>query len=120
MSYSCKLIKLNLGCNVGHITLQIAKKFEPKKVVGIDIDVQLIYAARKNIRYYVDKMENEKNNYPISCEIVYGSLMTQSSSLFPKNVYFIQVKNINLLSMLKGNKFLTLSFIKFIVCTTLK
>jgi 7SK snRNA methylphosphate capping enzyme len=68
--------------------LQIAKNFEPKKIVGMDIDVKLIYAARKNIRFYMDKIENEKNKYPISCEIVHGSLMTQ---LFPKNVYFIQV-----------------------------
>lgn len=78
---------LDIGCNVGHVTLQIAKNFEPKKIVGMDIDVKLIYAARKNIRFYMDKIENEKNKYPISCEIVHGSLMTQ---LFPKNVYFIQ------------------------------
>ncbi len=73
------------------MTLHIAKNFKPKKCVGIDIDTQLIYSARKNIRYYMDKIENERNKYPISCEIVYGSLMTQSSSFFPNNVHFIQV-----------------------------
>ena len=57
----------------------------------MDIDVKLIYTARKNIRFYMDKVENEKKKYPISCNIVHGSLMTQSSLYFPKNVYFIQV-----------------------------
>lgn len=51
----------------------------------------MIFSARKNIRNYMDSIENEKNKYPISFQLNYGSLMTQSA--FPKNVYFMQVIN---------------------------
>ncbi len=77
-----------LGCNVGNVTLHIAKNFKPKKCVGIDIDTQLIFSARKNIRFFMDKIENEKKNP----EIVDETLITNSSTIFPKNVYFMQVK----------------------------
>lgn len=46
---------LDIGCNVGYLTLSIAKEFEPTRIVGIDIDAQLVGVARKNIRHYCDK-----------------------------------------------------------------
>lgn len=45
---------LDIGCNVGHLTLEIAKKFEPAHILGIDIDDHLVGVARKNIRHYCD------------------------------------------------------------------
>ncbi len=87
LNFVKKTIK-TLGCNVGNVTLHIAKNFKPKKCVGIDIDTQLIFSARKNIRYFMDKIENEKKNP----EIVDETLITNSSTIFPKNVYFMQVK----------------------------
>lgn len=43
---------LDIGCNIGHITLTIARDYSPKKIVGIDIDKSLIKIAKKNVRYY--------------------------------------------------------------------
>uniref|UniRef100_A0A915EMX7 RNA methyltransferase n=1 Tax=Ditylenchus dipsaci TaxID=166011 RepID=A0A915EMX7_9BILA len=46
---------LDIGCNVGYLTLFIAKEFGPNRVLGIDIDENLIGVARKNIRHYCDE-----------------------------------------------------------------
>lgn len=44
---------LDIGCNIGHITLTVSRDFGAKSVVGIDIDDKLIGIARKNIKHYV-------------------------------------------------------------------
>ncbi|XP_065155932.1 7SK snRNA methylphosphate capping enzyme bin3-like isoform X2 [Atheta coriaria] len=44
---------LDIGCNIGHITLTVARDFGARSVVGIDIDKNLIGIARKNIKHYV-------------------------------------------------------------------
>lgn len=44
---------LDVGCNTGHVTLMIAKKYLPRKIVGCDIDKKLIEIARKNISSYL-------------------------------------------------------------------
>ena len=52
---------LDIGCNVGHITLSIGRDFRARSVVGIDIDRKLIEIARKNVRHYVN---NEQSPAP--------------------------------------------------------
>lgn len=44
---------LDIGCNVGHMTVAVAKKLQPKTIVGIDIDSHLIARARHNLSLYV-------------------------------------------------------------------
>lgn len=44
---------LDIGCNVGHMTVAVAKKLQPKVIVGIDIDSHLIARARQNLSLYV-------------------------------------------------------------------
>ncbi|XP_064296442.1 7SK snRNA methylphosphate capping enzyme-like, partial [Phalacrocorax carbo] len=46
---------LDVGCNVGHLTLSIAKRWRPARVVGLDIDGGLIRSARQNIRHYLSE-----------------------------------------------------------------
>ncbi|XP_059549644.1 7SK snRNA methylphosphate capping enzyme [Myotis daubentonii] len=46
---------LDLGCNVGHVTLSIACKWGPSRMVGLDIDARLIHSARQNIRHYLSE-----------------------------------------------------------------
>uniref|UniRef100_A0A8C3KKA5 RNA methyltransferase n=1 Tax=Calidris pygmaea TaxID=425635 RepID=A0A8C3KKA5_9CHAR len=46
---------LDVGCNVGHLTLSIAKRWGPSRVVGLDIDGGLIRSARQNIRHYLSE-----------------------------------------------------------------
>ena len=40
---------LDIGCNSGNITIEIARKFEPEFIKGIDIDKSLISKASKNL-----------------------------------------------------------------------
>ncbi|XP_017771612.1 PREDICTED: 7SK snRNA methylphosphate capping enzyme-like isoform X2 [Nicrophorus vespilloides] len=44
---------LDIGCNIGHITLSVARDLSARSVVGIDIDERLIAIARKNVKHYV-------------------------------------------------------------------
>lgn len=46
---------LDIGSNVGHVSLWIGKNFHPEKIKGIDIDCELVKAARKNIVHYIDE-----------------------------------------------------------------
>lgn len=101
---------LDIGCNIGHITLSIARDFEAKSVIGIDIDNKLIKIARKNVRHYVKSSETppytddgtqtdnntEKSSefFPISMPILYGPIKIpgfskeSTSRQFPNNVTF--------------------------------
>ncbi|RWS15324.1 7SK snRNA methylphosphate capping enzyme-like protein [Dinothrombium tinctorium] len=93
---------LDIGCNVGFLTLTIAKKFNPKKIVGIDIDENLVQAAKRNIRHYITKEISSKEEFPISLLLCHGPLaastVTESSATenvqndtnFPNNVVFLQ------------------------------
>lgn len=84
---------LDIGCNSGHLTLAIARDFEPNKVVGLDIDRQLINMARTNIKHYVNCGKKDKF-FPVSMPIVYGPIDVPSVSgnkAFPQNISFIQV-----------------------------
>ncbi|XP_004930468.1 7SK snRNA methylphosphate capping enzyme bin3 [Bombyx mori] len=44
---------LDIGCNVGHISIAVARTFGARSVVGIDIDSVLIGRARKNLQSFV-------------------------------------------------------------------
>lgn len=41
---------LDIGCNSGFVTINLAKSLHPKSILGIDIDGNLIDAARKNLQ----------------------------------------------------------------------
>lgn len=100
---------LDIGCNVGHVTLSVARDFGAKSVTGIDIDPKLIAIARKNVKYYVKNSESPKPDqvngievpkkkssefFPISMPILYGSIDIPGFSDantgrdFPNNVVF--------------------------------
>lgn len=85
---------LDIGCNVGHLTLSVARDFQPKKIVGIDIDQKLIAAARKNIRYYLSSNVTDTSKFPISHALSYGPIeappLTVKDQRFPHNVLFKQ------------------------------
>ncbi|XP_061595644.1 7SK snRNA methylphosphate capping enzyme [Cololabis saira] len=51
---------LDLGCNSGHLTLYIAKMLRPARILGLDIDSDLIHAARKNIRHYLSELQTQE------------------------------------------------------------
>ncbi|XP_053657756.1 7SK snRNA methylphosphate capping enzyme bin3 [Anopheles marshallii] len=44
---------LDIGCNVGLMTIAVAKMLHPKSATGIDVDGKLVSKARKNLSKYV-------------------------------------------------------------------
>ena len=90
---------LDIGCNVGNLTLSLAKEYHPSKIVGIDIDPKLISLARKNIRLFLSSNVTDPSKFPISNVLNYGPITAPPVSQkelsrhgnFPHNVLFMQV-----------------------------
>ncbi|KAL3994279.1 Bicoid-interacting protein 3 (Bin3) family protein [Acanthocheilonema viteae] len=82
---------LDIGCNVGYLTLSIAKEYQPRNIVGIDIDAHLVGVARKNIRHYCDNDIPIVGGFPASFAQRYGPVSAPSitvSTKFPDNIWF--------------------------------
>ena len=89
---------LDIGCNVGHLTLYIARHFCPKFFTGIDIDDSLIRSARRNIQHYISPSNSQapkQSDFPISFPICHGPLAAPippeadgQSFGFPYNISF--------------------------------
>lgn len=97
---------LDIGCNIGHITLSVARDLSARSVTGIDIDRTLINIARKNIKHYVNCVQSPAGNedsdhqdvnfFPMSMPISYGPVdipgfTNKNHKGFPYNVTFVQV-----------------------------
>lgn len=102
---------LDIGCNIGHITLSVARDFAAHSVTGIDIDRKLIGIARRNIKHYVNCVRSPASNeepaseardcdasfFPMSMPINYGPIdvpgftKNRDHKGFPYNVTFVQV-----------------------------
>lgn len=108
---------LDIGCNIGHITLSVARDFRARSITGIDIDQKLISIARKNIKHYVKTVESPRPDeaqvarisetkssefFPISMPILYGAIDIPGfhdkpkGRGFPNNVTFKQVSVLKL------------------------
>lgn len=112
-------VVLDIGCNIGHITLIVARDFGARSVVGLDIDRKLVAIARKNVRHYVQYADSPPKDdpgggngsdggqegasdsklFPISSPIVYGPVdipgishgqSPSASKKFPHNITFVQ------------------------------
>ncbi|KAM4564281.1 7SK snRNA methylphosphate capping enzyme [Fundulus diaphanus] len=102
---------LDIGCGAGHVTLFIARRFDPSHILGVELDGRLVHAARQNIRHFLshDLVEEERGGrgeeamqqlltpLPLSFRVSRGPLSappllppSSSSSRFPSNVTFIQ------------------------------
>lgn len=44
---------LDIGSGTGHVALAIAQRFEPAHILGVELDEQLVRAARQNIRHFL-------------------------------------------------------------------
>lgn len=80
---------LDIGCNSGHVTCLIAKRFHPKLIIGVDIDAELIDKAYKDVKKYLDQ---DQEDFPPSFVEQFGNLPPKISSdrgSFPHNVYFV-------------------------------
>lgn len=85
---------LDVGCNIGSVTIFLAKEFNPHRVVGLDIDSHLIGVARKNVRNYLDETLTNEGEYPESFSRQYGPISAPVSACgpespkFPNNIVF--------------------------------
>lgn len=87
---------LDVGCNTGKVTILIAKHFLPSKIVGIDIDSNLIKIAKKKTQEF-SVVNRNIQKFPLSCHLTYGPILgtqlLKKSNDFPENLSF-RVENI--------------------------
>ena len=95
---------LDVGCNVGHVTLSIAKRWGPSRVVGLDIDGALIRSARQNIRHYLSEEMaaaegGGRKGFPAALLASRGPIAAPrlppdgpGAADFPHNVVFVTVR----------------------------
>ncbi|XP_017159030.1 7SK snRNA methylphosphate capping enzyme-like, partial [Poecilia reticulata] len=95
---------LDVGCGAGHMTLAIARRFNPAHILGVELDERLVHAARQNVRHFLShdlvaahRQEVMRPPLPVSFRVSRGPLSappllppSSSSSRFPSNVTFIQ------------------------------
>lgn len=95
---------LDVGCNAGHLTIELAKKFSPKKIVGMDIDPKLITSAKKNVRSILSKEKIDISKFPASLPLIHGPIAappvidpksSPCSVMFPHNMMFMQVFSVS-------------------------
>lgn len=55
---------LDLGCNAGLVTIDVALYFHPSWIIGVDLDPELIRKARNNLA----KLPTTKSNVRFSCD----------------------------------------------------
>ena len=88
---------LDIGCNIGNITLEVARDFSPKHALGIDIDSSLIRAANKYLRCAIQenisKTPKLSSDFPMSFMMCHGPIVSQTSPTegrtgYPYNVQF--------------------------------
>ena len=63
---------LDVGCGTGHVTLAIARQFNPSHILGVELDESLVHAAKQNIRHFLShdlvvKERNRLNVGPTAC-----------------------------------------------------
>nr|XP_020443173.1 7SK snRNA methylphosphate capping enzyme-like [Monopterus albus]XP_020443174.1 7SK snRNA methylphosphate capping enzyme-like [Monopterus albus]XP_020443175.1 7SK snRNA methylphosphate capping enzyme-like [Monopterus albus] len=46
---------LDVGCGVGHMTLSIARWFDPTHILGVELDERLVHAAKQNVRHFLSQ-----------------------------------------------------------------
>uniref|UniRef100_A0A8C5DBL4 RNA methyltransferase n=1 Tax=Gouania willdenowi TaxID=441366 RepID=A0A8C5DBL4_GOUWI len=54
--------------NTGHITLYIAKMLRPARILGLDIDADLVHVARKNIRHFLSELQAQEARHESKAE----------------------------------------------------
>lgn len=96
---------LDIGCNVGNVTFAVAQQFEPRIIIGNDIDNSLIKIAKTNAQVFAYQNLSSKSSsgkeFPLSFAVTNGPIAApvlltndkkQDKLEFPKNVIFKQVR----------------------------
>ncbi|OMH81624.1 putative RNA methyltransferase [Zancudomyces culisetae] len=84
---------LDIGCNTAAVAIELAKRTNIQRIIGVDIDNSLIRTARQNLAVSKNEQENEQEqdrewerdekrcyedeHYPISMPILFGTIPHQ-------------------------------------------
>ncbi|KAM6492337.1 Bicoid-interacting protein 3 (Bin3) domain containing protein [Amanita muscaria] len=83
---------LDVGCNEGWVTCEIAQRLGAHKVVGVDIDESLVNAAwrRRRAVWSSQGPDGQPDYFPASCEHEFGPLPVPpgGKGVFPHNITF--------------------------------
>ncbi|XP_076359147.1 LOW QUALITY PROTEIN: putative RNA methyltransferase Y17G7B.18 [Tachypleus tridentatus] len=78
-------------------TVSLSQDYNPRKIIGLDIDEQLIRVARLNVRHYITAELSKGAEFPISMLLCHVPIAAAAlpgrqdkPSHFPNNVFFIQ------------------------------
>ncbi|XP_052873105.1 7SK snRNA methylphosphate capping enzyme bin3 [Anopheles cruzii] len=71
---------LDIGCNVGLMTIAVAKMLHTKSATGIDVDGKLIAKARKNLANYV-RVPRKVSSGRRSATVTSGTLLLQAAEV---------------------------------------
>ncbi|XP_016923438.3 U6 snRNA methylphosphate capping enzyme Amus [Drosophila suzukii] len=71
---------LDIGCNSGHLSIQIAKTFEAKSLVGLDIDRGLVKDAQNTISH-LKRQAGPGQGFPHNIRFVQGNYVLEDDVL---------------------------------------
>lgn len=77
---------LDIGCNSGHLSIEIAKKFEVKSLIGLDIDRSLTQDAQLAINHLKRDCNKQHAsgttlNFPYNVKFVHGNYVLEDDVL---------------------------------------
>uniref|UniRef100_A0A3B4TRW7 RNA methyltransferase n=1 Tax=Seriola dumerili TaxID=41447 RepID=A0A3B4TRW7_SERDU len=88
---------LDVGCGAGHMTLSVARMFEPAHILGVELDRRLVHAAKQNIRHFLShdlvvEERKRRTTVPSSSPIRKGEeeVKREEEEEFPNNITFVQ------------------------------
>ena len=81
---------LDIGCNAGLLTIDVAKRFQPQYIHGIDLDEQLVKYGRFNLRTeHSCRGSGSAESFPASHPLCLGTVpFTPTHGGFPNNIHF--------------------------------
>lgn len=95
---------LDIGCNSGMITLEIATALKPKSIVGIDIDKFLIRAAVRNL-------DMKLKEYPGCRDILTATTFLSANYVLPNDrLLLVEREQYDLIICLSVTKWIHLNF----------
>eukprot|EP01112_Ceratiomyxa_fruticulosa_P020714 TRINITY_DN7139_c0_g2_i4.p1 TRINITY_DN7139_c0_g2~~TRINITY_DN7139_c0_g2_i4.p1 ORF type:complete len:395 (-),score=89.96 TRINITY_DN7139_c0_g2_i4:183-1367(-) len=59
---------LDIGCNAGHLSIYIAYNYQPRSILGVDIDPYLVKLAQNAVKATYEALLNEQNEMTTTTE----------------------------------------------------
>jgi 7SK snRNA methylphosphate capping enzyme len=102
---------IDIGCNSGEVTIAIASTYQPKSIVGVDLDPEMIESANKKL---AKKVLHGKSASTFLIPRCIAVVKTETNAYFPKNVSFIVGDLMKSIEIDQYDTVLCLSVVKWI------